>query len=110
MLAEPGAIFPASSFPDGSPTPPLGACGALRAGPASETRYMIYRSNRFKPAAGVPQIAAEIVAVQRTSGLGQQETHALQQIEAFAVGDASYLAPPAQIRTCGFPAYGSHLG
>src|SRR5499433_691289 len=24
--------------------------------------------------------------------------------------DASYLAPPAQIRTCGFPAYGSHLG
>jgi hypothetical protein len=24
--------------------------------------------------------------------------------------DASYPAPPAQIRTCGFPAYGSHLG
>src|SRR6187200_719943 len=24
--------------------------------------------------------------------------------------DASYLAPPAQIRTCGLPAYGSHLG
>src|SRR6266446_2140407 len=24
--------------------------------------------------------------------------------------DASYLAPPAQIRTCSFPAYGSHLG
>ena len=24
--------------------------------------------------------------------------------------DASYLAPPAQIRTCGFPAYGSYLG
>ena len=24
--------------------------------------------------------------------------------------DAGYLAPPAQIRTCGFPAYGSHLG
>src|SRR3984957_9030862 len=24
--------------------------------------------------------------------------------------DASYLAPPPQIRTCGFPAYGSHLG
>src|SRR5215472_22137 len=24
--------------------------------------------------------------------------------------DASYLAPPAQIRTCDFPAYGSHLG
>jgi hypothetical protein len=24
--------------------------------------------------------------------------------------DASYLAPPAQIRTCGFSAYGSHLG
>src|SRR5262245_50573146 len=23
--------------------------------------------------------------------------------------DASYLAPPAQVRTCGFPAYGSHL-
>jgi hypothetical protein len=23
--------------------------------------------------------------------------------------DASYLAPPAQIRTCGFPAYGSYL-
>jgi hypothetical protein len=22
----------------------------------------------------------------------------------------AYLAPPAQIRTCGFPAYGSHLG
>jgi len=24
--------------------------------------------------------------------------------------DASYLAPPAQSRTSGFPAYGSHLG
>jgi hypothetical protein len=24
--------------------------------------------------------------------------------------DASYLAPPAQIRTCGFPAHGSYLG
>ena len=24
--------------------------------------------------------------------------------------DAHYWAPPAQIRTCGFPAYGSHLG
>src|SRR5713226_7023574 len=24
--------------------------------------------------------------------------------------DASYLAPPAQIRMCSFPAYGSHLG
>src|SRR6516165_11491434 len=24
--------------------------------------------------------------------------------------DASYLAPPAQNRTCSFPAYGSHLG
>src|SRR5260370_2762345 len=24
--------------------------------------------------------------------------------------DAHYCAPPAQIRTCGFPAYGSHLG
>ena len=23
--------------------------------------------------------------------------------------DASYLAPPAQIRTCSFPAYGSYL-
>ena len=28
----------------------------------------------------------------------------------FCGRDASYLAPPAQIRTCGFPAYGSHLG
>jgi hypothetical protein len=24
--------------------------------------------------------------------------------------DVHYWAPPAQIRTCGFPAYGSHLG
>ena len=32
---------------------------------------MIYRSGRFKRAAGVPQIAAEVVAVQRTSGSGQ---------------------------------------
>jgi hypothetical protein len=24
--------------------------------------------------------------------------------------DAHYWAPPAQSRTCGFPAYGSHLG
>ena len=29
---------------------------------------------------------------------------------SFRGRDASYLAPPAQIRTCGFPAYGSHLG
>ena len=32
--------------------------------------------------------------------------------ETFYVGcgrDASYLAPPAQIRTCSFPAYGSYL-
>jgi hypothetical protein len=30
--------------------------------------------------------------------------------QEFRGRDASYLAPPAQIRTCGFPAYGSHLG
>ena len=36
-------------------------------------------------------------------------THALQQTNLRG-RDASYLAPPAQIRTCGFPAYGSHLG
>jgi hypothetical protein len=29
---------------------------------------------------------------------------------SFRGRDASYLAPPAQIRTGGFPAYGSHLG
>jgi hypothetical protein len=33
-----------------------------------------------------------------------------QQNGIFRGRDASYLAPPAQIRTCGFPAYGSHLG
>jgi hypothetical protein len=36
-------------------------------------------------------------------------THAVQQTVCRG-RDASYLAPPAQIRTCGFPAYGSHLG
>jgi hypothetical protein len=36
-------------------------------------------------------------------------SNALQQ-RALRGRDASYLAPPAQIRTCGFPAYGSHLG
>ena len=38
----------------------------------------------------------------------------LRQAIAFAEWssgrDASYLAPPAQNRTGGFPAYGSHLG
>src|SRR5580704_16823166 len=38
-----------------------------------------------------------------------KETHALQQ-SSLRGRDASYLAPPAQIRTCGFPACGSHLG
>jgi hypothetical protein len=33
-----------------------------------------------------------------------------RRIDAVRGRDASYLAPPAQIRTCGFPAYGSHLG
>src|SRR5947208_14769889 len=33
-----------------------------------------------------------------------------KHIGALRGRDASYLAPPAQIRTCGFPAYGSHLG
>ena len=33
-----------------------------------------------------------------------------KEINAGRGRDASYLAPPAQIRTCGFPAYGSHLG
>ena len=37
-------------------------------------------------------------------------TPAPQQNSAFRGRDASYLAPAAQIRTCGFPAYGSHLG
>src|SRR5258708_21373867 len=37
-------------------------------------------------------------------GLGHKQTCRLRG------RDASYLAPPAQIRTCGFPAYGSHLG
>jgi hypothetical protein len=39
----------------------------------------------------------------------QNRTHAVQQ-NSLRGRDASYLAPPAQIRTCGFPAYGSHLG
>jgi hypothetical protein len=34
----------------------------------------------------------------------------MQQVVPLRGRDASYLAPPAQIRTCGFPAYGSHLG
>src|ERR1700737_2969216 len=42
-----------------------------------------------------PSIQAEYMARQRPGGCGR---------------DASYLAPPAQIRTCSFPAYGSHLG
>jgi hypothetical protein len=36
-------------------------------------------------------------------------THAVQQTESRG-RDASRLAAPAQIRTCGFPAYSSHLG
>jgi hypothetical protein len=46
-----------------------------------------------------------------TSHLGHQfRTHAPQQEGRFRGRDASYLAPPAQIRACGFPAHGSHLG
>jgi hypothetical protein len=37
----------------------------------------------------------------------QLQTHALQQ-KSCRGRDASCLAPPAQIRTCAFPAYGSH--
>lgn len=43
----------------------------------------------------------------RISQSGQFRTRASQQIRG---RDASYLAPPAQIRTGGFPACGSHLG
>jgi hypothetical protein len=39
----------------------------------------------------------------------QFQTHAVQQ-RTCRGRDASCLAPPAQIRTCSFPAYGSHLG
>jgi hypothetical protein len=49
-----------------------------------------------------------IAAVQLTSwhfALCQTQTS-----RRFRGRDASYLAPPAQIRTSGFPAYGSHLG
>jgi hypothetical protein len=38
-----------------------------------------------------------------------EPTNAVQQPQLRG-RDASYLAPPAQIRTYGFPAYGSHLG
>jgi hypothetical protein len=48
---------------------------------------------------------------------GKAEDHMLNasspsghSANCFRGRDASYLAPPAQIRTCGFPAYGSHLG
>ena len=44
-----------------------------------------------------------IAAVRRTSNLRDLQPRLRGR-------DASYLAPPAQIRTCGFPAYGSHLG
>ena len=38
------------------------------------------------------------------------QNQALERADKGRGRDASYLAPPAQIRTCGFPAYGSHLG
>jgi hypothetical protein len=30
--------------------------------------------------------------------------------DAYLIADARYRTPPAQNRTCGIPAYGSHLG
>src|SRR6201993_3845178 len=43
------------------------------------------------------------------AGLAPAASHQLAA-GALRTRDASYLAPPAQIRTCNFPAYGSHLG
>ena len=49
-----------------------------------------------EPEAGVPTpISAAQLAANRANGRGR---------------DASCPAPPAQIRTCGIPAYGSYLG
>ena len=43
-------------------------------------------------------------------GLATAPPRRVMTSRRFSGRDASYLAPPAQIRTCGFPAYGSHLG
>jgi hypothetical protein len=44
------------------------------------------------------------------AGLAPADRASFTWRPSFRGRDASYLAPPAQIRTCGFPAYGSYLG
>ena len=66
-----------------------------------------------RPAGSTPRSAAlQQADLQGTvSGLFSAISGCEQSQQTACRGrDASYLAPPAQIRTCGFPAYGSHLG
>ena len=52
-------------------------------------------------------LATDVARMERSEIRGSRSEPALR----FGRGrDASYLAPPAQIRTCSFPAYGSYLG
>ena len=62
------------------------------------------------PMSAMHPIATRILQRRDWSLSAISDHNAPQQTTVVRGRDASYLAPPAQIRTCGFPAYGSHLG
>jgi hypothetical protein len=83
-------------------------------GTAATRQVSPHNNNSREPARSLLPAAGEcsaplqdsgcIAAPQRTAASCQEETCAVQQ--KCRGRDASYLAPPAQIRTCSFPAYG----
>src|ERR1700737_4407257 len=69
-----------------------------------------------RPSRGLPKRVVIIGAGTIGPDIGYYLKTALPDLSLYLVDvaqgcgrDASYLAPPAQIRTCSFPAYGSYL-
>jgi hypothetical protein len=55
-------------------------------------------------------VAASIGAPAQRAATLQRTAQQGDELAPCSGRDAIFIAPPAQIRTCGFPAYGSHLG
>src|SRR5260370_26454054 len=71
---------------------------------------VVARAFLRQPQALVNKPGQLVMLFRSHAACAQAATAALTAAKSRRGRDASYLAPPAQIRTCSFPAYGSHLG
>jgi hypothetical protein len=101
-----------SHTPDGLASGPAAAAGNSLTENCNQINEL--RGTRNQPTAGMgdtanpPDLPRGTKEAHRSPRCSAECVHSLSSLQR--TRDASCLAPPAQFRTCSFPAYGSHLG